>query len=98
MCDSPIFCPLDIVASLTVHNIAHEAFSAWVTLYPSSTAAGADFLCLPCSSFSAAYDVVRKVEVDFFLTNWKAIRDTEAMAHVWTSVRSGRHRGFEEGA
>ena len=50
------------------------------------------------SSFSAAFDEIRKVQVDFFLANWSEIRGSEAMRHVWAQIRTGRHPGFEEGA
>ena len=49
------------------------------------------------SSFSAAFDEIRKVQVDFFLANWSEIRGSEAMRHVWAQIRTGRHPGFEEG-
>jgi len=49
------------------------------------------------SSFSAAFDEIRKVQVDFFLANWTEIRGSEAMRHVWAQIRIGRHPGFEEG-
>ena len=49
------------------------------------------------SSFSAAFDEIRKVQVDYFLANWSEIRGSEAMRHVWAQIRTGRHPGFEEG-
>lgn len=50
------------------------------------------------SSFSAAFDEIRKIQVDYFLANWSEIRGSEAMQHVWAQIRTGRHPGFEEGA
>ncbi|KAG8906851.1 hypothetical protein FRB99_005911, partial [Tulasnella sp. 403] len=48
------------------------------------------------SSFSAAYDEIRKVEVEFFLEKWAEIRNGEAMRTVFQQIRLGRHPGFEE--
>ncbi|KAF8311665.1 uncharacterized protein EI90DRAFT_938964 [Cantharellus anzutake] len=46
------------------------------------------------SSFSAAFEDVRKVQVDFFLANWSEIKSSEAMRDVFRQVRLGRHPGF----
>ncbi|KAF8908957.1 hypothetical protein CPB84DRAFT_1674055 [Gymnopilus junonius] len=48
------------------------------------------------SPFAAAFDAVRKVEVDFFLSHWHEIRSSETMKNVWLQIRNGRHPGFEE--
>lgn len=48
------------------------------------------------SDFSAAFEDVRKVEVQFFLDHWTDIRGSEAMRNVWQQIRVGRHPGFEE--
>jgi len=48
------------------------------------------------SPFSAMYDEIRKVLVDFFLTHWQDIRNSESMKTVWKQIRNGRHPGFEE--
>ncbi|GJE88540.1 MATH domain-containing protein [Phanerochaete sordida] len=48
------------------------------------------------SDFSAAFEDVRKVEVQFFLDHWADIRGSEAMRNVWQQIRLGRHPGFEE--
>jgi len=48
------------------------------------------------SDFSAAFEDVRKVEVQFFLDHWADIRGSEAMSNVWQQIRVGRHPGFEE--
>ncbi|PCH39751.1 hypothetical protein WOLCODRAFT_136485 [Wolfiporia cocos MD-104 SS10] len=48
------------------------------------------------SSFSAAFEEVRKVQVRYFLDNWIAIRGSDAMRDVWRQIRLGRHPGFEE--
>jgi hypothetical protein len=49
------------------------------------------------SSFSARFEEVRKVQVDYFLSNWSSIRSSEAMANIWQQIRGGKHPGFEEG-
>lgn len=49
------------------------------------------------SPFSAAYEEVRRVEVEFFLARWKEIRSSAAMRDVWKQIRGGSHPGFEEG-
>ncbi|KAG9040246.1 hypothetical protein FRB95_000175 [Tulasnella sp. JGI-2019a] len=48
------------------------------------------------SSFSAHYEEVRKVQVDYFLAHWSEIRNGEAMRNVFQQIRLGRHPGFEE--
>lgn len=48
------------------------------------------------SSFSASYDEIRKVEIEFFLEKWSEIRNGEAMRTVFQQIRLGRHPGFEE--
>lgn len=48
------------------------------------------------SSFSAQYEEVRKVQVDYFLAHWSEIRNGEAMRNVFQQIRLGRHPGFEE--
>lgn len=48
------------------------------------------------SPFAAAFDEIRKVEIDFFLTHWQEIRASESMRDVWQQIRNGRHPGFEE--
>lgn len=48
------------------------------------------------SSFSASYDEIRKVEIEFFLEKWSEIRNGEAMRNVFQQIRLGRHPGFEE--
>ncbi|KAL4261729.1 MATH domain-containing protein [Pleurotus pulmonarius] len=48
------------------------------------------------SPFAAAFDDIRKFEVDFFLKNWATIRDSKAMRDVWQQIRVGHHPGFEE--
>ncbi|KLO05686.1 hypothetical protein SCHPADRAFT_839051 [Schizopora paradoxa] len=48
------------------------------------------------SSFSAAFEDVRKMQVSYFLDNWNAIRSAESMKNVWQQIRAGRHPGFEE--
>ncbi|KAI0916772.1 hypothetical protein AcW2_007078 [Taiwanofungus camphoratus] len=48
------------------------------------------------STFSAAFEDVRKVQVRFFLDNWGEIRGSDAMRNVWQQIRLGRHPGFEE--
>ncbi|KAI0045686.1 hypothetical protein FA95DRAFT_1495126 [Auriscalpium vulgare] len=48
------------------------------------------------STFSATFEVVRKVEVKFFLDHWAEIRGSDAMRNVWHQIRLGRHPGFEE--
>ncbi|EKM51633.1 uncharacterized protein PHACADRAFT_101599 [Phanerochaete carnosa HHB-10118-sp] len=48
------------------------------------------------SDFSAAFEDVRKVEVQFFLDHWADIRSSDAMRNVWQQIRVGRHPGFEE--
>ncbi|KAI0056539.1 hypothetical protein BV25DRAFT_1864558 [Artomyces pyxidatus] len=48
------------------------------------------------STFSATFEVVRKVEVKFFLDHWADIRGSDAMRNVWHQIRLGRHPGFEE--
>jgi len=48
------------------------------------------------SSFSAQFDEVRKVEVEFFLTHWEEIKGSDAMRHIFQQIRLGRHPGFEE--
>jgi len=48
------------------------------------------------SSFSARFEEVRKVQVDYFLSNWGAIRSSDAMTNIWQQIRGGKHPGFEE--
>ncbi|KAI0263963.1 hypothetical protein BC834DRAFT_924778 [Gloeopeniophorella convolvens] len=48
------------------------------------------------STFSATFEVVRKVEVKYFLDHWSDIRGSDAMRNVWHQIRLGRHPGFEE--
>jgi len=48
------------------------------------------------STFSATFEVVRKVEVKYFLDHWTEIRSSDAMRSVWNQIRLGRHPGFEE--
>ncbi|KAH9002814.1 hypothetical protein EDB86DRAFT_2898257 [Lactarius hatsudake] len=48
------------------------------------------------STFSATFEVVRKVEVKYFLDHWAEIRSSDAMRSVWHQIRLGRHPGFEE--
>jgi len=48
------------------------------------------------SSFSAKFDDVRKVQIEYFLAHWSEIRGSEAMKSIWTQIRVGRHPGFEE--
>ncbi|KAG6841703.1 hypothetical protein C0991_007975 [Blastosporella zonata] len=46
--------------------------------------------------FAAAFNDIRKVQVDFFLAHWKDIRASDSMRCVWQQIRNGRHPGFEE--
>ncbi|KAG5726868.1 hypothetical protein E4T56_gene1122 [Termitomyces sp. T112] len=46
--------------------------------------------------FAAAFEDIRKVQVDFFLGHWKDIRTSDSMRNVWQQIRNGRHPGFEE--
>ncbi|KAF8895441.1 hypothetical protein BD779DRAFT_1499579 [Infundibulicybe gibba] len=48
------------------------------------------------SPFAATFDEIRKVQVNFFLTHWEDIRNSESMRDVWRQIRNGRHSGFEE--
>ncbi|GBE83235.1 hypothetical protein SCP_0502820 [Sparassis crispa] len=48
------------------------------------------------STFSAAFEDVRKVQVHFFLDHWTDIRGSDSMRNVWQQIRLGRHPGFEE--
>ncbi|KIM43361.1 hypothetical protein M413DRAFT_444189 [Hebeloma cylindrosporum] len=48
------------------------------------------------SPFAAAFEAIRKVEVEFFLSHWQDIRASETMKNVWLQIRNGRHPGFEE--
>ncbi|KZO99519.1 hypothetical protein CALVIDRAFT_544516 [Calocera viscosa TUFC12733] len=48
------------------------------------------------SSFSAHFDEVRKVEVEFFLSHWEEIKSSDAMRHIFQQIRNGRHPGFED--
>jgi len=48
------------------------------------------------SSFSAVFEEVRKVQVDFFLAHWSEIRGSDAMRNIWQQIRLGKHPGFEE--
>ncbi|KJA24031.1 hypothetical protein HYPSUDRAFT_65842 [Hypholoma sublateritium FD-334 SS-4] len=48
------------------------------------------------SPFAAAFEALRKVEIDFFLAHWQDIRASDTMKHVWMQIRNGRHPGFEE--
>ncbi|KAF8496671.1 hypothetical protein JB92DRAFT_3125987 [Gautieria morchelliformis] len=49
------------------------------------------------SSFSATFEDVRKVQVEYFLAHWADIRGSDAMRNVWQQIRLGGHPGFEEG-
>ncbi|KAG6903149.1 hypothetical protein C0995_004696 [Termitomyces sp. Mi166 len=46
--------------------------------------------------FAAAFEDIRKIQVDFFLAHWKDIRTSDSMRNVWQQIRNGRHPGFEE--
>ncbi|KAI0301112.1 hypothetical protein B0F90DRAFT_1719274 [Multifurca ochricompacta] len=48
------------------------------------------------STFSATFEVVRKIEVKYFLDHWTEIRSSDAMRNVWHQIRLGRHPGFED--
>ncbi|KAF9483428.1 hypothetical protein BDN70DRAFT_873937 [Pholiota conissans] len=48
------------------------------------------------SPFAAAFEAIRKVEINFFLAHWQEIRASDTMKHVWIQIRNGRHPGFEE--
>ncbi|TDL22102.1 hypothetical protein BD410DRAFT_748785 [Rickenella mellea] len=48
------------------------------------------------STFSAIFEDVRKVQINYFLDNWNDIRNSDAMRNVWQQIRLGRHPGFEE--
>jgi hypothetical protein len=48
------------------------------------------------SSFSATFEEIRKVQIDYFLANWGEIRGSEAMSDIWQQIRNGRHPGFEQ--
>ncbi|PVF98434.1 hypothetical protein CPB86DRAFT_784877 [Serendipita vermifera] len=48
------------------------------------------------SSFSATFEEIRKVQIDYFLANWGEIRGSEAMSDIWHQIRNGRHPGFEQ--
>ncbi|RDB17958.1 hypothetical protein Hypma_000942 [Hypsizygus marmoreus] len=48
------------------------------------------------SPFSAAFDEIRQVQINFFLTHWQEIRESDSMRDVWQQIRNGRHPGFEE--
>ncbi|KIJ45648.1 hypothetical protein M422DRAFT_59802 [Sphaerobolus stellatus SS14] len=48
------------------------------------------------SSFSATFEDVRKVQVEYFLSHWADIRGSDTMHNVWQQIRCGRHPGFEE--
>ncbi|KAF9778754.1 hypothetical protein BJ322DRAFT_1092448 [Thelephora terrestris] len=48
------------------------------------------------STFSVAYEEVRKVQIKYFLDNWGAIRASDTMKNVWQQIRLGRHPGYEE--
>ncbi|KAH9028677.1 hypothetical protein EDB85DRAFT_2276320 [Lactarius pseudohatsudake] len=50
------------------------------------------------STFSATFELVRKVEVKSFLDHWAEMRSSDAMRRVWHQIRLGRHPGFEEGS
>lgn len=34
--------------------------------------------------------------MDFFLANWREIRNSGGMVNVWQQIRNGRHPGFED--
>jgi len=48
------------------------------------------------STFSVAYEEIRKVQIKYFLDNWAAIRASDTMKNVWQQIRLGRHPGYEE--
>lgn len=48
------------------------------------------------SSFSAAFEDVRKVQMDFALQHWNEIRSSDAMKQVLSELRTGRYPGYEE--
>ncbi|KAF9468617.1 hypothetical protein BDZ94DRAFT_1153659 [Collybia nuda] len=48
------------------------------------------------SPFAAAFEEIRKIQVDFFLSHWQEIRASDSMRNVWQQIRNGRHPGFEE--
>lgn len=48
------------------------------------------------STFSTAFEEVRKVQINFFLDNWSAIRASGSMRNIWQQIRLGRHPGYEE--
>ena len=48
------------------------------------------------SSFSAAFEDIRKVQMDFALQHWNEIRAGDSMKQVLSELRSGRYPGYEE--
>ncbi|KZT42659.1 hypothetical protein SISSUDRAFT_1041276 [Sistotremastrum suecicum HHB10207 ss-3] len=48
------------------------------------------------SSFSARFEEVRTIQIDFFLSHWAEIRGSEVMRTIWQQIRGGRHPGFEQ--
>ncbi|KAF5315056.1 hypothetical protein D9619_007334 [Psilocybe cf. subviscida] len=48
------------------------------------------------SPFAAAFESIRKVEIEFFLSHWHEIRTSNTMKNVWVQIRNGRHPGFED--
>ena len=49
------------------------------------------------SAFSAAFEEVRKVELQYMSEHWNDIRKG-AMLNIGQFIRSGRYPGFDEGA
>lgn len=42
------------------------------------------------SSFTSAYEEIRKVEIEFMLRSWNDVRDSQSMRLVLGSLRDGR--------
>ncbi|KAJ9106283.1 hypothetical protein QFC21_001428 [Naganishia friedmannii] len=47
------------------------------------------------SQFSATYEDVRQIQVNFFLEHWTEIKCSPAMRTIWHNIRFGKHQGFE---
>lgn len=82
-----------IVKSLTVENVAVEAFSAFSAAFEDVRKVRIMF----STCHLAPLTLVLQVQIAFMFQNWMAVR-TGALANIGQLLRIGKLPGFEEGA
>lgn len=83
-----------IVKSLTVENVAIEAFSAFSAAFEDVRKVRIVFFITTC--YQAPLIRVLQVQITFMFQNWMAVR-TGALANIGQLLRIGKLPGFEEG-